>query len=864
MATSPLSSTGAGPRGCRSFLLTVGVLILVLGVMFIESFNPDRIHFASDGPLGASAMEYYKLPGTFRGIWQDLNWVGGWVGSAVPTLTNLALWSLGPMLYSKFYAPLSLLVLAVAVWFCFARWGFPWWVCLFGALAAALNTDFFSYACWGLGTLPLAVAWVFLALAALGTEEGPRPWLGAAVAGLGVGLSIVEGFDTGAICSLYLGCYALFQSLDAGWGRWQGWFRGATRVATVAVCAGVVASVALLMLFSTQVKGVAGMGQDTQSKVQRWEEATAWSLPKVETLRVVVPGLFGYRMDTPDGGNYWGRVGERPGVWPRHSGSGVYGGVLVVLLAVWGLAQSLRKEGGPFTAGERRVVWFWGGAALVSLLLAWGKYAPFYQVVYALPYFSTIRNPIKFMHPFHISLVVLFGFGLVAIGRLYFDRALKVTGSALRTVKEWGKTLRGFERGWVLGLGGALLVSLLGWLLYASSRAELEAHLKVAVSPEAAPAIATFSLLEMGQFVLWLALGAGWMVLVMSGVLAGPRARWGGITLGLLLGLDLMRANTPWVYYWSFSDKYATNPILDLLRTRPYEQRIQALPLNLGEQYEFLRQVYHSDWMQHSFRYYNIQSLDVVQEPRPAIEDMRYRAAFAAQREMGLMRQWQLTNTRYLLGLAGGFADMLNEQWDPVRKRFRLAMAFTLTQSKSGGGILVQTNAAGPFGLVEFTGALPRARLYSQWQVSTNDEETLRTLTDPQFDPAQTVLVSTALPAPPAAATNAPAGTVETVKYEPRRIRLKTRAAAPSLLLWNDKYDAQWSATVGGQPQPVLRCNYLMRGVQVPAGEHEVEFRFATSLNGLYVSLAAVAVLGGAAVWFFGGSGRGRRDPNTA
>ena len=73
---------------------------------------------------------------------------------------------------------------------------------------------------------------------------------------------------------------------------------------------------------------------------------------------------------------------------------------------------------------------------------------------------------------------------------------------------------------------------------------------------------------------------------------------------------------------------------------------------------------------------------------------------------------------------------------------------------------------------------------------------------------------------------------------------LKAQAAVPAVLLLNDKYDSNWQVTVDGQPAALLRCNYLMRGVQIPKGEHRVEFHFRPPINSLYVSLAAIA-LGG-------------------
>ena len=68
--------------------------------------------------------------------------------------------------------------------------------------------------------------------------------------------------------------------------------------------------------------------------------------------------------------------------------------------------------------------------------------------------------------------------------------------------------------------------------------------------------------------------------------------------------------------------------------------------------------------------------------------------------------------------------DMFNQQLDPAQKRFRQVMTFTLYQKPGTTFVSAETNATGPFSLLEFTGALPRAKLYSQWRVSTNDTAT--------------------------------------------------------------------------------------------------------------------------------------------
>jgi hypothetical protein len=60
--------------------------------------------------------------------------------------------------------------------------------------------------------------------------------------------------------------------------------------------------------------------------------------------------------------------------------------------------------------------------------------------------------------------------------------------------------------------------------------------------------------------------------------------------------------------------------------------------------------------------------------------------------------------------------------------------------------------------------------------------------------------------------------------------------------LLNDRFDPNWQVLVDGKRETLLRCNYLMRGVQLTPGEHQVEFRFVQSMGMFYVTLAGVAL----------------------
>ncbi len=845
MKADPRPTPSETPSGHAWVGMTLALLAVMLAC-FHRSLQPGQILFASDGPLGANAAAYASMPGAFGGMWQDLNWIGSYVGSAFPDVTCLLLTLLGPLWFAKVYAPISLIILGLSAWLFLRQLRLRPPVCLLGGLAAALNSDLFSYACWGLGTHVLGVASTFLALAALVTPATRRAWVKAVLAGAAVGMAVMEGFDSGAILSLYVAAFVVFLAWLGPGGVGQRLVVGVTRTALVAAMAAFVATQALTILIGTQIQGVAGMEQDAQTRAQRWDQATMWSLPKAETLRIVIPGLYGYRMSAYDGSDYWGRVGETPGApGTRHSGAGPYAGVLVVLLAGWGLAQSLRREGGPFGPDERRMIWFWGAATLISLGLAWGRHAPFYHLFYALPYASTIRNPVKFLHPFSLGVVILFAYGAEALWRTQMVRVVKEGGTLWARLRAQWAAGTNFDRRSGQVFAGVFLAGLMGWLLYASSRRGLEAHLARVVSPpELAPVIASFSLIEYGWFVLFLGISVGLLLLALGGFFAGTKARWATACFGLLLVTDLGRANIPWIQYWDFADKYSLNPLLEILRRDAHQHRVAVMPIQVNRELDYLRSLYRVDWLQHSFRYYNVQSLDDVQDPRPSTEKLGYLGGFFARQMPGLLRLWELTNTRYLLGVKG-LAEALNQQADPARKPFRETLVFTADVDQQSGAIRVSTNSNGPFALMEYAAALPRARLYSNWEVQTNFTQTLERLVDPAFDPTKTVLLSSipeGLRPKPAAATNEAIGGVEYVHYAPKRLRLKTTTTEPALLVLNDGFEPRWQATLDGSPQVLLRANGVMRGLVVPAGEHEVELRFRISLKPLLVSLTGIAL----------------------
>jgi hypothetical protein len=557
-------------------------------------------------------------------------------------------------------------------------------------------------------------------------------------------------------------------------------------------------------------------------------------------------------------------------------------------VSVWALLQSLRTRGSPFTIMQRRAIWFWTVAMVVAALLAIGKNAPFYQFLYKLPYFSTIRNPQKFMHVFSWSLIIVFAYGIHGLTTAYMQKPAALAGGIMGQFNSWRAKAQPFEKWWFNGCLWAVVVCLLGWLLYAASGSTLQDHVREnlrAHGTEAtnAGAIASFSIHAVGWFVVLLILAVALMGLICSGQFTGARARWGGVLLGAFLLLDLGRADAPWIVYWDTSYKYAPDPIINFLAEKPYEHRVSILPLafsqkvleqltNQPEQYNawmqqlaLLQNGYNSAWKQNLFPYHNIQCIDDIQEPRAGVDKRTLQAAMPMNSAFNIIRWWELSNTRYILGPGPAVVNAL----DPGAKTFRIAKAFDLQPKRPNPTIWAEdwvsvTNTNGRLSVIELVDALPRANLYSQWQVSTNDEVILGALTSPQFDPHKTVLVSDAIAAPDPANAGKDPGTVEvSTNYASKRVEMTADVKVPAVLLLLDRYNDRWHAWVDGQPAEILRCNFITRGLLLKPGKHTIVMRYITPLGTLWVSLAVIAV--GFLLWgFVAIGGRGGETVDAA
>lgn len=81
---------------------------------------------------------------------------------------------------------------------------------------------------------------------------------------------------------------------------------------------------------------------------------------------------------------------------------------------------------------------------------------------------------------------------------------------------------------------------------------------------------------------------------------------------------------------------------------------------------------------------------------------------------------------------------------------------------------------------------------------------------------------------------------------KPDRVSYKTKSQSEQLAVFSEVYYANgWEAFVDGKPVPHVRADWTLRAMRIPAGEHDVEFKFVP--EGYYtarkISMASSALL---------------------
>jgi hypothetical protein len=147
------------------------------------------------------------------------------------------------------------------------------------------------------------------------------------------------------------------------------------------------------------------------------------------------------------------------------------------------------------------------------------------------------------------------------------------------------------------------------------------------------------------------------------------------------------------------------------------------------------------------------------------------------------------------------------------------------------GGSTVQQNP----------GALGNAWFVREIQWVNSPDEEIRALTN--FDPKHVAVIdkvwqqTLGLNQLAAADTSA----IRLTEYSPKKLVYSYEAAHENLAVFSEVFYKTWRAFIDGNEVKPIRVNYILRGLKVPAGKHQVEFRCE---DALYARCAKISLWG--------------------
>jgi hypothetical protein len=497
--------------------------------------------------------------------------------------------------------------------------------------------------------------------------------------------------------------------------------------------------------------------------------------------------------------DYWGRPTGTPIVFFLLARA-YYAGALPLMLACAALILRPRLE---------RVAVAAFGAVCMAVVVG---VPPFLQIVTRLPVFSSGHNT-RLVAPAMLCLALLAGWGLDEL---------------VERREPWRR-----RRRWVAGAAAVLLVAPLAAVAAARDvglhrlRDAFEVAYLMATPPAGGEPFA-WDVIRLASVFVWLLFAGGALALLLLRARGRlPAAVFVALALVLTVG-DLFRAGLG--YNPVIDERHARQPATGAVRYLQSRSPARYVATGLVPQ----------NVISMRFGLYEARGYDLPVERRfDRLWRRHVNAVFESQvDENPLAIPLSLLDvTRDNLRVLGllGVTDLLQPRREDPLRLPGLRLAYD-----------------GPDAHVyAYDRALPRAFVVGAQRVVESEDDALAAVTAPGFDARRTVVVEKRVEGLPEGEA-APAGAARLAQLQRERVSVTASARRPGLLVLSDVHYPGWRAEVDGEPADIERVDYLFRGVRLPAGRHQVEFRYEplSWRIGWIVSLLAlvglvVAVLAG-------------------
>lgn len=519
-----------------------------------------------------------------------------------------------------------------------------------------------------------------------------------------------------------------------------------------------------------------------------------WSQGWGELLTYAVPGLLG---GSSAKGTYWG---------PKSFTSGPhYLGAIILLLIVLGIAKS-----------QRRLKWVFVISGTAAILFALGKHLMFLNrfMFDFVPFFSKFRAPEMWL------MVTEFSFSIVAVYGL--DWLIEQV-----TSKKYGTTRQlAVPLGIVIALAILLLTASNSFLSYQKPGEREALAQQVAqqnqISPNAPqvqqavsryleqrviPNRRTLAIHDSLRFLLFVIIGA---IIIIAAYTNRISVSLAALFLVLLTAGDLLSIDN---HYYDRSslvpDTFKPQQVVEHMR-KPIDTFLE----------NHTKTDSHWSW----------RVLPMNENPFNNAVPAYFYPSLGGYTGAKLSIYQDLINHAMFDGPKGintGVMDMLNTRYITLNREIPL-QGFKKVYSGKDGIVL------------ENERVLPKAFYVDSLVYANSAQQALDDIKSP-FDPHKYAVVEGAQNLKDNVDSTA---TVSVTTYRPRKIELKTtRKTAGFLVLSEIYYPAGWKAFIDGKHVPIIKTNYVLRGLSVPAGNHTITLTFNPSTYTIGTTVAWIATI---------------------
>lgn len=771
------------------FLACCFFFVVLAAITFRCAWGPNQIFSASDVNIGGLALRKRFGVDLLLGYFNSNPVLGGAFSNYSLFNTLVVLFPLH--LFADLFYPATLVAGSLfMVWF-LRIWRRSWIAAVFGGLIGFwVNSIMLSASghVYKMEVLVLSVLSLCLMEKSVREERVTNSLGFALLAGLSIGLMMLEQQDVALLAGLFVGPYAvlrLVQRYPKNALRWS------TLLIPITVVALLFAGPAMVKSYNQNIRNAAQVQGDAQG---RWDYVTQWSMVPDEWPDLIASGWSGWSTGNPDG-PYWGRLGQSA-EWevskqgfPNFKLTSVYFGVIPFLFGVFGVYAGIRRRHGE----EGVQILFWSVAGLLGFWLAFGKYSPLYKLFYHLPLMGNIRAPIKFLDNFQICLAIVAAFGM----------------DCFLQEERYQKRVKGFWIG-ALVCGGVFVA----------------AGMKVLLFPEAwASHFAQLGLGSYSDLLLKLMADSWFHSAVLAFLMAvavffawkrgEPFSKWAGRLLILLVSIDSLLLTSHYFKAFDITGLKKSDPAQQFILDHQGSDRVFLL--DTGGIY--------NQWLAMDGSYHGMNLFNIWQMNRMPSEYKEFLGVVGKNQ----LRLWELASVRYIVSPMTTFEQL--KQNPSLAARFEPAFKFLVPTARGSRQDV----------MLEFKGHVPRFALYRNWKVVPLEAQ-CRMLASPQYDPHKSVLLDEDCGLKDSVGGEQLMELNGTCTSKSARVSVKTDRQA--VVRFSQRYQPGWRVFVDGKEANLFKVDFLCMGVSVPPGEHVVEFRCPrTGQPLLAFSVAVISML---------------------